>query len=110
MTQNDTTLIGKGIRIEGEITGSASIEVWGTLDGTAGTEGTFKVCEGGKVDGKVAAKEIVVDGEVKGNLVAEQRVALNHKSQVEGEIDIKSTKLAIAEGASFQGSVKMPKG
>ena len=108
MAQNETTLIGKGIRIQGEITGSASIEVWGTLDGTAGTEGTFKVCEGGKVDGEVAAKEILVDGQVKGHLEAEERVALNQKSRVEGEI--KSKKVAIAEGAFFEGSVKMPQG
>ena len=107
MAQNNTTLIGKGIRIEGEITGSASIEVWGSLEGTAGTEGTFKVCEDGQVDGEVAAKEIIVDGKVQGHLTAERKVALNQKSKVQGEIKAKT--VAIAEGAFFEGSVQMPK-
>lgn len=107
MAQDDTTLIGKGIRIKGEITGTASIEVLGTVDGTAGTEGSFRVREGGIVEGEVAAKEVVVDGKVQGHIAAEQKIALNAKSHVQGEIKAKT--VSIAEGAFFEGSVKMPK-
>jgi len=108
MAQDETTLIGKGIRIKGEITGTASIEVWGTVDGTAGTEGKFRVCEGGRVEGEIAAKEVIVDGQVQGHIAAEQRIALHAKSEVTGEI--KAKVVSIDEGAFFEGSVKMPKG
>ena len=108
MAQDDITLIGKGIRIKGEITGTASIEVWGTVDGTAGTEGTFRVREGGQVDGEIATREVVVDGKVQGLIAAEQKIALNASSRVQGEIKAKS--VSIAEGAHFEGNVKMPKG
>jgi len=52
-----TTVIGRGIHIRGELTGSAPIEVWGTLEGVTGTEGQFWVREGGKVSGEVADGE-----------------------------------------------------
>ena len=107
MAQDDTTLIGKGIRIQGEITGTASIEVQGVVEGTAGTEGLFRVREGGKVDGEVAAREIVVDGKVDGRLAAEQKIALSAGSEVHGELQAKT--VAIAEGAFFEGSVRMAK-
>lgn len=103
--ENNSTLIGKGIRVQGEITGKAPIEVYGTVEGTAGTEGTFRVREGGIVEGEVAAKEVVVDGKVNGHISAEQRVALNAQSEVHGEIKTKA--VVIAEGAFFEGSVKM---
>lgn len=103
--ENNSTLIGKGIRVNGEITGSAPIEVFGTVEGTAGTEGTFRVREGGKVEGEIAAKEVIIDGKVEGHIAAEQRVALNAKSEVHGEI--KTQAVVIAEGAFFEGSVKM---
>ena len=103
---NETTLIGKGIKITGEITGAASIEVYGEVDGTAGTEGTFRVREGGKVSGEVAARHVIVDGDLRGQIAAEQKIELHSSCKVRGDIEAKS--VAIAEGALFEGSVKMP--
>ena len=106
MADGETTVIGKGIKIKGEITGSAPIEVIGTLEGTAGTEGTLRVREGGQVEGEVAAREVHIDGRLQGQVKAEERIVLNATSRVQG--DLESKKLAIADGAVFEGSVKMP--
>lgn len=103
---NEMTLIGKGIKIKGEITGAASIEVYGEIDGTAGTEGTFRVREGGKVDGEVAARNVIVDGQLTGQISAEQKIELHSACKVKGDIVARS--VAINEGAHFEGSVKMP--
>ncbi|MEM1181600.1 MAG: polymer-forming cytoskeletal protein [Acidobacteriota bacterium] len=107
MADGETTVIGKGIKIKGEITGSAPIEVLGVLHGTAGTEGVLRVREGGEVEGEVAAREVHVDGKVQGQITAEERIVLNGNSRVQG--DLVTKKLAIADGAVFEGSVKMPK-
>lgn len=107
MTGGEVTLIGKGIKITGEITGAASIEVYGELDGTAGTEGTFRVREGGKVKGEVAAQTVIVDGQIDGQIAAEQKIELHANCQVKG--DLVTHTLAIAEGARFEGSVEMSK-
>ena len=91
----ETTLIGKGIRIEGEITGKAPIEVWGEIKGTAGTEGEFSVREGGKVNGEVAARSVVIEGQVDGQVTAEQKIELRATCKVHGQLTTKS--LAIAD-------------
>lgn len=100
-----TTIIGKGIHIRGELTGSAPIEVWGTLEGTTGTEGQLWVREGGKVDGEVAASQVIIEGHVEGKISAENEVEFRPTSRVQG--DVVAKKVAIAEGAFFEGRIRM---
>ena len=71
-----STVIGKGIHVKGEITGSAPIEVWGSIEGKAGTEGLFWVREGGRVGGQIAATNIVVEGKVDGTISAKEKAEL----------------------------------
>ena len=105
--QNSTasTVIGKGIHVKGEITGSAPIEVWGSIEGKAGTEGLFWVREGGKVDGEIAATNIVVEGKVDGTISAKEKAELRASCKVQGDLSAKT--VAIAEGSYFEGRVHM---
>lgn len=107
MADNNATVIGKGIHIQGKVTGPAPIEVWGSLDGQAGTEGTFTVRQGGKVKGDVAATEVVVEGDIEGKIAARERIRLEATCKVTGEIS--AAKIAISEGAHFEGQVQMGK-
>ena len=103
-----TTVIGKGIHIKGELTGSAPIEVWGSLAGVTGTERQFLVREGGRIDGEIAAEEVIVEGMVDGKISAEKRVELRPTCRVKG--DVVTGKLSIAEGAVFDGRIHMSEG
>lgn len=107
MSKSGTTVIGRGIRIQGEVSGSAPIEVWGELEGQAGSEGQCWVREGGSIKGEVAAPQVLVEGKVDGSISASQKVELRATSKVQG--DISAPKVAIIEGAFFEGRVKMPK-
>lgn len=108
MADNSTsTVIGRGIHIQGKVTGPAPIEVWGSLDGQAGTEDVFTVRQGGKVKGDVAANHVVVEGEIEGKITARERARLEASCKVNGEIT--AAKVAIAEGAHFEGRVRMGK-
>jgi len=98
-------VIGQGIHVKGEITGSASIEIWGSLEGKAGTEGLLWVREGGKVKGEVAASNVVVEGSVRGKIHAQDKAELRSKCKVEGDLAAKT--VAIAEGAFFEGGIRM---
>ena len=102
------TVIGQGIHIQGEITGSASIEVWGELDGVAGTEGVFEVRESGRVSGEIAASQIEIAGKVSGKVTAEKKIELKNTCTVDG--DLTAQTIAMAEGAVFDGKVAMPRG
>ena len=105
MVDSGTTVIGRGIRIEGSITGKAPIEVRGELEGTAGTETLFTIREEGKVEGEVAAKDVVVEGSLNGSINAEDKVQLRATCKVRGSVMAK--KVAIDEGSFFEGQVKM---
>ncbi len=100
-----STVIGKGIHVKGQITGSAPIEVWGSIEGKAGTEGLFWVREGGKVGGEIAATNIVVEGRVEGTISAKEKAELRSNCKVEGDLTAKT--VAIAEGSFFEGRVHM---
>lgn len=102
---NASTVIGKGIHVKGEITGSAPIEVWGSIEGKAGTEGLFWVREGGQVGGEIAATNIVVEGKVEGTISAKEKAELRSNCKVEGDLTAKT--VAIAEGSFFEGRVHM---
>lgn len=104
---SDSTVIGRGIHIKGEVSGSAPIEVWGTLEGQAGSEGSCIIREGGTIKGEVAAPAITIEGSVNGTVNARDKVELKATSKVEGNIT--APKVAIAEGAFFEGSVSMGK-
>ena len=102
---NDRTVVGRGITIRGEITGSAPIEVWGTIEGISGTEGLFWVRESGKVGGEVAAREVVIEGKVDGKIAAEEKVEFRPTCSVQGSVSAKA--VAIDEGAFFEGKISM---
>lgn len=100
-----STVIGKGIHVKGEITGSAPIEVWGSIQGKAGTEGLFWVRDGGRVGGEIAATNIVVEGQVEGTISARDKAELRSSCKVQGDLTAKT--VAIAEGSFFEGRVHM---
>ena len=51
----------------------------------------------------VESGAIIVEGEVKGNLTANDRVELKQTARLEG--DLRATKLTVDEGAIFSGHV-----
>jgi cytoskeletal protein CcmA (bactofilin family) len=105
MAENGTTVIGRGIRIEGSITGTAPIEVQGTLEGTAGTETHFTIRQGGRVKGEIAARSVVVEGSLEGSINAEEKVQLRSTCEVRGNVT--ALTVAVDEGSFFEGQVKM---
>lgn len=101
------TVLGRGIKVRGDITGAAPIEIWGSLEGTAGTEGVVTVRPGGKVNGQIAATDVMVEGRVEGKIHARRKLELRDKCEVKG--DISAAKVAIDEGSFFEGKVEMGK-
>ena len=104
----ETTVIGQGIHIEGEISGPASIEVWGSLKGKATTDGMFSVREGGRIDGEIEASNVVLEGEIKGSIKAREKAELRSTCKVHGDLSAHS--VAIAEGSFFDGRIQMTGG
>ncbi len=90
------SFIGSGTRILGSVDCAGVVTVAGTVLGNVNAASQVLVARGGKVNGDVAAREAVLDGEITGSIVAE-RVEVQASAVVHGEI--RTSKLMIHEGA-----------
>ncbi|MGB3561890.1 MAG: polymer-forming cytoskeletal protein [Thermoanaerobaculia bacterium] len=104
-TERLETVIGDETHLKGNLETAASVEVRGTIEGDCAIGGILWVRQGGGVTGAITVEAAVLEGEVRGNIQAKERVELRPGSSLRGNIDAGS--LAIAEGAFYQGKVKM---
>lgn len=100
-----STIIAKGTKIVGNIDMEGSIRIDGYVKGRVSSSETLTVGKTGVVDGEVQVKEAVVGGQVKGNLIVSQRVELENKASIQG--DVKTRIFVIKEGGIFHGSCSM---
>ena len=67
---NFTTVIGSDATFKGELHFEKGVRVDGKVEGKISTKGHLAVSQGGKLQADVSAGNIVVDGQVNGNLTA----------------------------------------
>jgi cytoskeletal protein CcmA (bactofilin family) len=101
------TLIGEGTLIEGELASPHPIRIDGTFKGKKlSTSEMLIIGTSGHVEANIIlAKSAMVGGTVIGNVTIEDRIELEAKSTLMG--DLKARDLIINEGAHFQGSCQM---
>ncbi|KPL18992.1 MAG: hypothetical protein AMJ92_05345 [candidate division Zixibacteria bacterium SM23_81] len=111
MRSEDTklsTVIAKGTKIVGNINMEGNVRVDGHIKGKVTTSEVLTIGKTGVVDGEVQVKEAVVGGKIKGNLVASQRVELESKATILG--DVTTRIFVIKEGGVFHGRCSMQEG
>lgn len=97
--------IAEGLKIKGEVQGSEDLRVDGEIEGRISLPGAAVVIgPKGRVAGDVQAREIVLEGTVRGNLSARERVRLAATGKLEG--DVSAERLVIEEGARVIGHVE----
>jgi cytoskeletal protein CcmA (bactofilin family) len=100
----ETTIISRGVKIEGKITSSGNIRVDGEIQGDIFCESNMTIGEDAKVDGQLNANTITIGGKVSGIVRAKETLILDSKSNLKGDIYTKN--LVIEEGAKFDGKCK----
>jgi len=105
--EGDLSLLSAGTSIEGKITTEGSIRVDGRLVGDLTATANAAVGATGMVQGNVEAKNVSIAGTVHGNVAAAEKLILEEKSVMRG--DIRATVLVIDEGATFDGRCAMTK-
>ncbi len=101
-----TGVIGKAIRISGNLRGREDLIVEGRVEGTISLEENHLVIEHSaliRADAKV--ENITVKGEMYGNSLASDKVEISARAKVMG--DIKAPRVVMLEGAKFKGSIEM---
>ncbi len=107
--ERDRVNIGKSVVIKGELSGSEDLTIEGHVEGRIELrENVLTIGPNGKIRAEVFAKQVIVLGEVAGNVTASEKVDIRDNGSVDG--DIASPRVAIAEGAHFRGSVDMQRG
>jgi cytoskeletal protein CcmA (bactofilin family) len=97
----ETTIISRGVKIEGKITSSGDIRIDGEIQGDIFSESNITIGEGAKVNGQINANVITIGGKISGIVRAKDKLILDSKSNLKGDIFTKN--LVIDEGAKFDG-------
>jgi cytoskeletal protein CcmA (bactofilin family) len=100
--------IGKSLVIKGEVTGSESLYIDGKIEGTINLSGNrVTVGRNGQVSANITAREIVVLGKVRGNMIASDRVDIRSEGSLTG--DVAAQRISIEDGAFFKGGIDIRK-
>ncbi len=77
----------------------------GQVKGTIDLAGALRIGTQARVEAKVHARTVIIEGRVNGDISADERVELVASATVDG--NIKAPKIIVAEGARFRGNVDM---
>ena len=83
-------LIGNTARIQGDIDYSGGLHLDGRVSGNVRAEGegtsTLSVSETGYIEGSVQVAQVLLDGTVRGDIRARERLVLGPNAKVEGDV------------------------
>lgn len=97
--------ISSGTVIVGSINAEGDMRIEGKIIGTVTCSSRLVVSASGYIEGSIDAKNAIIEGEVKGNVVTRDVLQIDKTGKVFG--DIFTSKLVIQMGAMFTGSCKM---
>lgn len=100
-----TSLLSKKVKIEGEIQGDEDLHVEGHFKGSIKISGNIFVGPTGVVEADVEANNVIIQGQVKGNVLARRQLEIQSNGQLSG--DCRATSIDIKEGAIFEGRSNM---
>ncbi|MFI5381398.1 MAG: polymer-forming cytoskeletal protein [Tepidisphaerales bacterium] len=103
LSASHESVLGSDLVIKGTVAFEKGVRLHGRLEGNAAGSGSFHVATDGKLVGNVEAAAVIVEGDVRGDITATDRVELKASSHYEG--DLRAARLAIEAGAFFTGHV-----
>ena len=84
------TLIGKGVRVQGDIDFKGGMHLDGAIAGNVRSDqspnSTLSVSETGSIEGSVEAPTVILQGQVRGDIRGTDRVVLGATARVEGDV------------------------
>ncbi len=99
------TIVGQGTTVTGEIKSKGTVRIEGAVSGTVHCDDTVVVQETGRVKADLVAGQIVISGEVEGNVFAHERLEITAQGKLIGNIT--APRVSIAEGVLFEGKCTM---
>lgn len=100
-----TTVIAPNTTFDGMINATEGVQISGYFEGEVNSQSLVWVGKDGKVEGNIKSPSVISEGEIVGNIESAKHVELRAECRMTGNIS--TEKLAIADGCSFVGEVKM---
>jgi cytoskeletal protein CcmA (bactofilin family) len=101
---NREALISAGLTIEGKIQGTGHVRIAGHFNGDVHVDGNLTIEPGARLTGQVRAQNVVVGGELEGNIDGATRVEILETGVLSG--DLKAQALVVAAGSRMRGRVE----
>lgn len=99
------TIIGPSVKVEGIFHGEGNVTVEGIVQGTLKTNHDLTIGQAAKVKAEVSAKNLILAGEIRGNITITEHTRLAGTAKVYG--NLQTSRLAVEEGAIIQGKIMM---
>jgi cytoskeletal protein CcmA (bactofilin family) len=97
-------VIGKSVVIKGEIHSREDLTIDGEVEGIVeAQENRITIGSNGRLRAKVKGREIVVLGNIQGDVEASDKIDIRKDAKLVG--DIKTARIVIEDGAYFKGSI-----
>lgn len=101
--QEYPTILGPDANFKGEMNFEKGLRLQGRFEGKMNTPGRLHIAKEARMQADVDCGALIVEGDVKGNLSANDRIELKSTARYEG--DLRASKLTVDEGAVFSGHV-----
>jgi cytoskeletal protein CcmA (bactofilin family) len=93
--------LGSDSEFEGQLTFQGTIRIDGRYKGNITVDGTLIVGHSGRVNAEISASNMIISGEVTGNMTAATNIEVHASGKVYG--NLVAPTVTIHEGAVFQG-------
>ncbi|HIA03497.1 MAG TPA: polymer-forming cytoskeletal protein [Myxococcales bacterium] len=101
-------LLGRGSEFEGKLTFEGTVRIDGKFNGEVHSEDTLIIGEGARVKAEISVANVVVYGDVTGNITATVAVELHAPARLKGNIT--APQLIVDNGVVFDGNCQMSSG
>ena len=103
-TSESTSVLGRGARVRGRVSGDGDLRVEGQIEGGVTLSGELAIDETGSITGDIDAASVTIAGVLLGNVVAHGAVMIRAGARVEGNMG--GAEVSLDEGASFVGRIE----
>ncbi len=105
VARNLSTL-GASIEIKGKISGEEDLQIDGKVEGSVALNGQrLTIGRSGQLNSELWARDVIVYGNLTGNVHASDRVEIKKDGSVTG--DIMTARISIEDGAYFKGRIEI---
>jgi cytoskeletal protein CcmA (bactofilin family) len=100
-------VLGRSAFVRGELSAEGPFRIDGTIEGTVASRAEIVIGESGVVRGDVIGTDVVVAGQIVGNVRCSGHLEILAKGKVEGDIVAQSVRIetgGVFRGTSFMGA------